>query len=931
MQLSIKNFLQTAFLLYLLIYLVTLPTISFAASTWYVNATKETTCKATACGSDCKKTLAIAISASAAGDTIYVCSNNSGGDTNGGLFTDTNIDVDRALNIYGNQSNTRITYTGALASYLIGLINEQGTNLSNFNFVSSQSTSFIAVYIAVNNASVFENNITNSSIGIYVAAVGGDRSSTIYNNRINNSNKGIFIEGSSVNVTNNTIFNTTIGIFVQTGANKTNITNNLIYNNTQYGIVINGSSVGNRIFNNIIQNHTSDPGYGIVFTSVTGFTINHVYSNTLKFNLYGVLLNASNFTNISGNTFNSNTNSAFLINSYNNIIVSNNIYNTTTYAISVAHGNGTNITSNIIQNASIGIILDNASSSNLSHNNITLVKRGTGFGVHIASSNHSFLWNNSASNNSDVGFSLDSSSNNTLLSNIAYNNTRFGFLIDSGSNNNNLDSNIAYNNSDSGFIFQVAHNNNLTSNLAYNNSISGFAFSDSTGNNLSQNNATNNLGSQYQFEENSNATFTGTNRAFNTLLLLALDLNITGGSNVTTLVGSTYNNFSSENLTIFFHNAINVSVKFKSNDSAGAAKSLCSTETPESCNLISFNGYNTVLNISNTSGLATINLGIYFNASEFNDSNERTTVNIGKYSNGWLEVGRSVFDGSGSIRYDSITSFSLFGAVAFKGKFIPDRSSPGTPSLSIDFSTASKITCPGNLLELVVISNGKSISDVLVSLILYEPYAGFKQEKLTNAEGRATFDLTNEKQGKYQVESSKSGYAKPNDVFFDFVKCTAGVEPQPEEEEEIVEKKQPIEPQPIVEPEINQQKEDASKTIDEAESAIAKAEKENKDVTSAKLKLREARDAFNKGDYEKAAGFAAEALQLVNNAKPLGIKPAPQPEPKLEEPKEEKPTEQPSSLDLGQMGIGLLILILILFVIYKLFSKKEKGQLWFKR
>src|SRR3989338_7024634 len=238
MQLSIKNFLQTAFLLYLLIYLVTLPTISFAASTWYVNATKETTCKETACGSDCKKTLAIAISASAAGDTIYVCSNNSGGDTNGGLFTDTNIDVDRALNIYGNQSNTRITVT-ADVSYLIGLVNEAGSNLSNFTFVSRQTTGLIAVYIAVNNASVFENNITNSSIGIYVAAVGGDRSSTIYNNRINNSNKGIFIEGSSVNVTNNTIFNTTIGIFVQTGANKTNITNNLIYNNKKYGIVIN--------------------------------------------------------------------------------------------------------------------------------------------------------------------------------------------------------------------------------------------------------------------------------------------------------------------------------------------------------------------------------------------------------------------------------------------------------------------------------------------------------------------------------------------------------------------------------------------------------------------------------------------------------------------------------------------------------------------
>ncbi len=1089
--------------------LLAIISISFAA-TWYVNATLATTCNPSACSSDCANTIGSAVASSAAGDTIYVCRNGTNTIMSGAA-----VDISKSLNIYGNQSDVRVSVSAGSNIFRIregSGVGAAGTNISNFTFGGGMSTGFAAINISVQNVTVYENDIVSSYYGILIKNSTLDRFSSIYNNRINTSVYGIYIESNSNNISNNTIYNNSLYGIYNNGSNN-NFTSNRIYNNT-VGIYLDNSASNNRVFSsNDIQNHTTGQAAGIFLQSVNA--INYIYSNSvIQSNTFGVYLNLSTFTNISSNTFSSNTNSTYLINSYNNIIASNNIYNTTSYGVYVANGNGTNITSNIIQNATVGIYLNNASSANISHNNVTEAQRIEKYGIYLTTSNNSVLWNNSISNNSanavylsssfnntiydnrafnnsaqafyltssdsnnltnnsvsnnalqgfyltssskhnflisnnatsiytlsgsgGVGFYSDSQNNtfrhnvahnntldgfllnaahnNTLYNNTAYNNSEYGFYL-SSANANNLTSNIAYNNSNhafyisasdynnlssntaynhSGFIgfyllsgsdynrlfnntaytnsdgvyissgannsvydntlynnsasgltlnggtfsnvtsnnlynntlyglyFTSSNNNTISSNRVYNNSQYGFYFTGSSSNNLTNNNATNNLFAQYQFIISSTATFTGPNYAFQTPAG-ALDLNITGGSNVTTLVGSTYNNFSNENLTIFFHNAINVSIKFLANSSAGAAKSSCSTDF-ESCNLINFNGFNTVLNITSAAGSGRINLGIYFNASEFNDSMERTTVKIGKYSSGWLEVGRTVFDGSGSIRYDSITSFSLFGAVAFKAKLVPDKSSPGTPSLSIDFSHAAKLTCPGNLLEL---STSPSVSGVLVSLILYEPYQGLKQQKSTNEGGKVTFDLTNEKEGKYQIESSKTGYQKPADVFFDFVKCATeqynATQPSTnitvitEEPKNVTQSRNETQQNITYIEQIT--KEQILKSISDADNAITQAEKERKDVLAAKKKLQAASDAFNKGNYEKAANLAGEAWQLANNAKPLEIKPEPASQPKPEE----RTEEQPSGLDLWQLVLGLAAVGAIGFVIYKLFTKKGYG------
>ena len=87
-------------------------------------------------------------------------------------------------------------------------------------------------------------------------------------------------------------------------------------------------------------------------------------------------------------------------------------------------------------------------------------------------------------------------------------------------------------------------------------------------------------------------------------------------------------------------------------------------------------------------------------------------------------------------------------------------------------------------------------------MILYEPYQGFKRSKLTDKDGKAAFNMTNERDGKYQLDTSKNGYVKPDNVFFDFVHCKVEpkiVEPQPTPTPQPVSIPEPA-PQPTPEP-----------------------------------------------------------------------------------------------------------------------------------
>ena len=224
----------------------------------------------------------------------------------------------------------------------------------------------------------------------------------------------------------------------------------------------------------------------------------------------------------------------------------------------------------------------------------------------------------------------------------------------------------SYNNLN-GLQANLSNYTNLTSNTVRDNKYGFYLIATSVY--LSGGQANNNTLAQYQFDTWSNVTFTGVNRALSTPSQ-ALDLNITDRSNVTTLVDSTYNNFTTDFGSIFFDKAINVSMKVTNYTNAGLTTTGCTGFTG-TCTLISLSNY--IVNITNMSGTASMNLGIFYDIT----SNPANSIfAMAKYNgSGWQEVGQTTIDTSnGSIRVDSLTSFSHFGIARFTQPSTPPSS-----------------------------------------------------------------------------------------------------------------------------------------------------------------------------------------------------------------------------------------------------------------
>lgn len=78
--------------------------------------------------------------------------------------------------------------------------------------------------------------------------------------------------------------------------------------------------------------------------------------------------------------------------------------------------------------------------------------------------------------------------------------------------------------------------------------------------------------------------------------------------------------------------------------------------------------------------------------------------------------------------------------------------------------------CPDDLLKISAQSSSLGIEDARIKLIFSDNTFELKQEKTTDSDGNAIFNLTEEKDGKYYIEASKSGYLKA-ESYFDFVHC----------------------------------------------------------------------------------------------------------------------------------------------------------------
>ena len=523
-----------------------------------------------------------------------------------------------------NVNSTIATATGVSAT-LFSNITVKGCNIFGF--------SRAITFSGVNDSEVSNNTLRGGIFGVTIT--NSNFNNISFNNIYNFTDIGMWINGANSNhnvLRNNTVHNqSNNAAFLIFGARNTTLTNNVAYN-APGGFFFSESNNSN-ISNSIAYNLTGT-GFYLANTTVNMSLFNLTSYNNTR---YGIHINATSDNNISFSNISNNSLGGIYIErgSSGNRIFSNTIYNHTSPAILLELVNAVNrVYSNLfIENNTYGIYLNSTNLTNITDNMLKF--------------------------NTDTAVFLNLSYNNNVTNNTANNNSLFNFVVFLGADNN-LSYNTA-NNSNTGFNLTLTNNNLINFNNATNNRNYGFYFTNSTGNNLSMNNATNpNVLSQYFFTS-SNATLNGINFALNTLRT-SVDLNITSNSNVTTRNSdSTFNNFTTDYGTIFFHGATNVSLKLMNRTDSGAAASGCSG-FGGTCTLITAG--NNVVNITNTSAAAVINLGMYYDPGAGASS---SNLYVARYAgSGWSRLGQTSVDTTlSTVRYDNITSFSTFAVVNF--------------------------------------------------------------------------------------------------------------------------------------------------------------------------------------------------------------------------------------------------------------------------
>jgi len=298
-----------------------------------------------------------------------------------------------------NSSNNSIIGNNINLNSLYGILFMYGYNNTVFNNTFNSNSDAISILVGNNNN--VSNNILNwdgSGITLY-----NGFNNTLINNTLDSNNQGIDLLTSSDNIlSNNTIINmhnstgNQQGLFVEAASiyqyrnniDETNKINGLpIYyaddvskacpNNT---IFTNGSSYSfiGLINCNNVSIIDSSPTDNILLVSTTNSTIANL---NINFTQYAIIIGeASNFNNITNNTFNSNIygiksyynqnntfannilnnnwNGIFLSASHNNTIINNSVsYSYLDYGIFIYQSYDNNITNNTLNSNKYGIYL----------------------------------------------------------------------------------------------------------------------------------------------------------------------------------------------------------------------------------------------------------------------------------------------------------------------------------------------------------------------------------------------------------------------------------------------------------------------------------------------------------------------------------------------------------------------------------------------
>lgn len=866
------NGLPARFFLILLL----LSSITFSVD-WYVNATAATSCLtqynggSTCVTGSCNMstTIALAVANASNGDNIYVCRNSTG------HHAVTTVSVNKAVNLFGNQSDTRIIGSPQAGVYysMFDLI-ANGINVSNLTIMNATDDNGASVTIAIglrvysNETKIWENTIRNVSRGIQIESV--KSLSTTYvsvnisNNTIfNTSGSSVFVvRSSNASVMLNMLYNISsvsdgaAGVLLQDSHNIT-VMNNTIWNftssgSTAAGIEIDGTNhsiiANNTILNgsngmrfssgvntdvsyrNLIQNNT-------IINMTTGINVAQGSNNTLRQNV--IRFSRQNGVETSGaptqdfqfdnNTVANNTWSGFHISSGTHNFTNNIIYNNTV-GINLSQGggdtaDGNKVQSNVIENNTYGVIVVSDS------NNITLntIRFNTQAGILLnydsatdAVPSTTYIFTNNIANHSQgigAGIFVRSVADVTHIFNNTIQNSTMGIYVNS-SNSTNITYNQISVNTYAGIYlnrspYTDVRNNHVATNLY------GYVFDRSAGN-ITTSNASNNSLAQYHFINNANITLTGVNRALSTPTA-ALDFNISNSSNATTQVSTSFNDISTENLSFYFTNTTNVTIKVMGISLASVQETGC-LGFVGTCTLITNN--TNVINVTNANASTAydIQLGIYYNASTSADSAD---IFFASYFNGW----------------NQLTTLSS-----------------GIPTTS---RMARRLgTLPGTF--------------------------GVVSFRATTSSSSASSSSTASDSSSNEPAPPQPPSPPPD---------TAAPEPtEPPVTEPASPQDSSSSPQePAIPPSSNQAngKDSALESIAQANNAIQSAQNQDKDVSAARKKLDEASKALQNNDYAKASLLAQEAARLAQGAK-AGVTPV------------ETPTEVTTPQEQGS-GIGIIL------------------------
>jgi parallel beta-helix repeat protein len=261
----------------------------------------------------------------------------------------------------------------------INTINVGGNGDGNFSSIqkainASKNGDIIYIY----NGSYKETLFINKSINL----IGENKNNTIFNN--SGKKYCIFIRCKNVSISNLTIKDSLIGIYVSSQKNNKNITisNILFYNNTN-GLLLDDTSNNIYIFSNIFKNNSEglrlynstdniignnyfqDNNACIKFY---GRSINNLIENN-NLNRYGSGINFERWSNINsiiGNNISNGDHGIFLYLS-NNIIIRNNIiFNNSVRGIFIRDCKNVTIFNNsIIKNGYYGLYIDSYEEYNM--------------------------------------------------------------------------------------------------------------------------------------------------------------------------------------------------------------------------------------------------------------------------------------------------------------------------------------------------------------------------------------------------------------------------------------------------------------------------------------------------------------------------------------------------------------------------------------